>query len=716
MITEHSFANENYKVMKLQTDRIFKKMKFNENGGSFRLPISACVSEGDIIEINQNKVSAVCKNGLAQIFPSYASKKTLERDGLEIDIIFKEITDEDEFKSYQKLAASHYRDQRAFGRVSRLIARNFDPLYPKVIGYIELGTALYMNKARSRILDSPFCYDGISWEKWDKNALRTHINLMVRITRCVVLPEFRGIGLGQKLVLSAIEFARDHWQIGGMKPYFLEISADMLKFVPFVERSGMLFIGETEGNLERIWKDMKYLIKNSRRVRKKEIVQRGKSGIVDQQITRMNRAIKLMENNGLSLEDIIEKMKNLSKEIVLKDFDLFHQIISLPKPSYMMGLNESAQKFLMERIEVLNVTRNNVANAISIEPIKDPILIKNVSVSFHSEVRRTRKTHTIQQAFGISPSHIETQIVDGLSMSIYPGEIILITGSSGSGKTTLLDLMSSKKESSDSPIIRGELLLPSNYKPSSLKSVHSNKALIELFKGIDVPSSLYLMGIVGLSDAFIYLKRFNELSEGQKYRFLLAYMISSGANVWLLDEFCSNLDPMTAKAVAGGVQRIARKFGATVIAASPHYENFIRSFAPDRVLRMTSAGEGTIIEGTKFIELSGFEKKKITVPSLKISQKYVGLILNNQKVTTIRKGRKKINRGFMLLESGDQSIIVNVKNVKYKSLHNLDDFDALKDGFESKAELLEELEHIYPNISKRSIVTIIEFEQEFKKG
>jgi ABC-type multidrug transport system ATPase subunit len=301
-------------------------------------------------------------------------------------------------------------------------------------------------------------------------------------------------------------------------------------------------------------------------------------------------------------------------------------------------------------------------------------------------------------------------------MSISPGEIVLITGSSGSGKTTLLNLMSSKKGGRGTPILQGDLFLPSNYKPSSLLNVHSNKALIELFKGIDVSSSLYLMGIVGLSDAFVYLKRFKELSEGQKYRFLLAYMLSSGANVWLLDEFCSNLDPMTAKAVAGGIQRIARRFGATVIAASPHYENFISSFNPDRVLRMTSTGEGTIIEGAKFIELSGFEKRKITVPSLKISQRYVGPILNNQKVTTIRKGRININRGLMLLESEDQSIIVNVKNVKYKSLLNLNDFDALKEGFESKVELLEELGRVYPKISKRSIVTIIEFEQESKIG
>jgi len=54
------------------------------------------------------------------------------------------------------------------------------------------------------------------------------------------------------LVKHAAEFARQRWQVAGFLPYFLEISADMLKYVPFAEKAGMLFIGETEGNLRRV--------------------------------------------------------------------------------------------------------------------------------------------------------------------------------------------------------------------------------------------------------------------------------------------------------------------------------------------------------------------------------------------------------------------------------------------------------------------------------
>jgi ABC-type ATPase with predicted acetyltransferase domain len=49
--------------------------------------------------------------------------------------------------------------------------------------------------------------------------------------------------------------------------------------------------------------------------------------------------------------------------------------------------------------------------------------------------------------------------------------------------------------------------------------------MIELFGGRDVRSAMHLMGLVGLSDAFVYLKRFAELSNGQQYRAMLTCLI-----------------------------------------------------------------------------------------------------------------------------------------------------------------------------------------------
>ena len=65
---------------------------------------------------------------------------------------------------------------------------------------------------------------------------------------------------------------RKRWQVARLLPYFIEISADMLKYVPFAEKAGMMFVGETEGNLKRVHKDMDYLIRNVKRVKGGEIV------------------------------------------------------------------------------------------------------------------------------------------------------------------------------------------------------------------------------------------------------------------------------------------------------------------------------------------------------------------------------------------------------------------------------------------------------------
>ncbi|MBI3951773.1 MAG: hypothetical protein HY314_15095 [Acidobacteria bacterium] len=60
----------------------------------------------------------------------------------------------------------------------------------------------YMNKPRAIVLNAPFNLNGIAWDAWDMPTMRQYIHLIVRIARCVVYPEFRGLGLGQILIRS----------------------------------------------------------------------------------------------------------------------------------------------------------------------------------------------------------------------------------------------------------------------------------------------------------------------------------------------------------------------------------------------------------------------------------------------------------------------------------------------------------------------------------
>jgi energy-coupling factor transporter ATP-binding protein EcfA2 len=86
--------------------------------------------------------------------------------------------------------------------------------------------------------------------------------------------------------------------------------------------------------------------------------------------------------------------------------------------------------------------------------------------------------------------------------------------------------------------------------------------------------ALELLSRVGLNDAFLFLRTYDQLSDGQKYRNKIAKMIESGAQFWILDEFAATLDRDTAKIVAYNLQKLARQQGRAVLAATTHTDLF----------------------------------------------------------------------------------------------------------------------------------------------
>lgn len=684
-----------------------KEVRFADDETTLLLPRSACIGKGDQVELSENAAWVICKNGKAQIFPVYESLELLQVGGLELQFVIKEITEPEELSAYQALTEFHYRSRTLFGRTATLVVRNFHPIYPKIIGYIEIATSFYMNTARKAILDAPFQAENISWEMWDKETGRQYIHVIARIARCVVYPEFRGLGLGQLLIKHAVEFARNRWQIADIKPYFLEISADMLKFVPFAQKAGMVFIGETEGNLNRVAKDMAYLLKNLQRVENGEIVKEESCGIIDQQVSRMRRAAILMEQEGWTIKELVERLEKLSHESVLKDFNLFHDIVSLPKPTYLKGLVPDAEDFLRQRINEVSPKNGHIKPTIELEPLKEPVYLKNVSLTYQSNVRRTRQTHAIHQAFGISPDDISHKVINHLDLTLNPGEVILITGSSGSGKTTLLNLLIEGRYTG----LTGDIQMPSNYRVGNFAAIRSQKALIEVLGNRDIRSALHLMGLVGLSDAFVYLKRFEELSNGQQYRAKLAQLIAGGYNVWVADEFCAAVDLVTANVVADRLQKTARQLKALLIVASSQPEVFVRALRPDQVVQLTTAWEHRVMSGSEFLQSLSVQRSSSSAQTLSIAIKYLSAVRSGQKRSTIRKGRLKFSKGLLLLtaKTGD-FVSVNVTDVRHTRFKCLTEADAVKDGFTNLADLQRALLEHYPDISMDGWVTIVSFD------
>src|SRR5208282_4163190 len=88
--------------------------------------------------------------------------------------------------------------------------------------------------------------------------------------------------------------------------------------------------------------------------------------------------------------------------------------------------------------------------------------------------------------------------------------------------------------------------------------------------GKDLGEAISILSMSGLNEAFLMLRKFRELSDGQTYRYRVAKMIDSSANTWIFDEFAALLDRVTAKCVAYTVQKTARKLGRTLVVATTH--------------------------------------------------------------------------------------------------------------------------------------------------
>lgn len=710
-VPQDSADISSFRVVSVNWKGHLKRLRLTPGSKIIDVPLSACVTEGDKVRFHAGDAWVIGKNGGSQFLQQYVAIDNIRLGGQVTEVAVKEITEADEHIAYRALADYHYRGKLIHGRTARLIVRSFSPGFPNVLGYVELASPFFMNKPRSLILDAPFQCGSVSWNNWKMDTLRKHIHSVVRIARIVVAPEFRGAGIGQMLVKHAANFASHRWQISGYLPCFLEISADMLKFVPFAEKAGMRYVGETEGNLGRVADDMEYLIKRfgNNSTGRTEFEQT--SGILDQQLSRMDHSIALMRKENVAVDSFLAQLQSLSKRSVLRNFALFQGIVSLPKPHYMQGLCRKSADFLEQRLDKLHLKNGHTPPDLALAPLAGQISLEGFSASYSSHVRRTYRTHAVQQAFDISPEDVSITVIQGLDVRFNPGEIALILGPSGSGKSSLLETLLDVGKAHASRRVNGQLRFPENYRPGAFVPIRSRKPLIELVGKGDVRSALYLLGLAGLSEPVLYLKRFEELSRGQQYRAMLAKLIDSRSNVWIADEFCTNLDAATAGLVSDNVQRIARRIGATVIAAAPHCENFIRSLRPDKIILLSSNWQHSILSGDLYIStLDNSHPRRGDLPRLRIVPKLLQAVKRGAKTGIVRKGRRATKPGLLILFDGQDSVAVRVTSSTVKRFSQLVKEDALIAGLNTTEALKKSIRNTYPNLSERSLVTVLVFE------
>lgn len=193
-----------------------------------------------------------------------------------------------------------------------------------------------------------------------------------------------------------------------------------------------------------------------------------------------------------------------------------------------------------------------------------------VDIRFNTSVERTPRVLEMAEAFGLGLSDKEFVVFDQVQVPIKQGDVVYITGQSGAGKSLLL------RELARQMAAEGKTICDIN------RIELPDRPVIELL-GKTPTDATHLLALAGISDAWIYIRRPSELSDGQRYRLKLAMMIEQDADVWVADEFGAVLDRVTAKVIAFNLQKVARRHGKTLMVATTHTD-LVEELGPDLVV------------------------------------------------------------------------------------------------------------------------------------
>uniref|UniRef100_A0AAU6W0V9 ABC transporter n=1 Tax=Pseudomonas phage Nican01 TaxID=3138540 RepID=A0AAU6W0V9_9CAUD len=179
-----------------------------------------------------------------------------------------------------------------------------------------------------------------------------------------------------------------------------------------------------------------------------------------------------------------------------------------------------------------------------------------VNKTFPSSVVRSTRVIEVAEGFGLGLEDKEFTVYKDFEIEVNQGDVLYITGQSGSGKSLLLKELAKQLRATEMVADIDEVSL-------------QEKPLVDQI-GASTDEAIKILSLAGLNDAYLMIRKPSELSDGQRYRFKIALLMTSGANVWVADEFGAVLDRVTAKVVAFNLRKQAARVGATVIVATTH--------------------------------------------------------------------------------------------------------------------------------------------------
>ena len=220
------------------------------------------------------------------------------------------------------------------------------------------------------------------------------------------------------------------------------------------------------------------------------------------------------------------------------------------------------------------------------------------------------KNHSIIRIRDLHKSYGDTEVLKGIDMDVYKGEVVVILGPSGSGKSTMLRCVNRLEEPTGGHIYFEDIDITD--RKTNINEIRKNVGMVfqnfNLFPHLTAKKNVMLaqekvlgrskeeaekvaieqLNRVGLGDRLDHYPA--GLSGGQQQRVAIARALAMNPHVMLFDEATSALDPELVRGVLDIMRQLAHE-GMTMMVVT-HEMEFARDVA-DHVIFM---------EGGKVIE------------------------------------------------------------------------------------------------------------------
>lgn len=212
-------------------------------------------------------------------------------------------------------------------------------------------------------------------------------------------------------------------------------------------------------------------------------------------------------------------------------------------------------------------------------------------------------------------SRVGVPVLDGIDLTIAPGEFVCLLGASGCGKSTLLSILAGLQPASSGTVHvagRGAALM--FQEPALLPWLTASRNIELALRLNGVPRgqragrAAELLDLVHLGGAGD--KRIHELSGGMRQRVALARSLAQEREVLLMDEPFAALDAITRDLLHDELERIWTQTGRTIVFITHNVREAVR--LGQRVLLMSSRPGRIVREWT--VDVGG--ERRIEAPEV----------------------------------------------------------------------------------------------------